>query len=178
MVRLLFVVFVSLIPPCAGQAAVEAWLPVEKQVAAVAAGPQVTVIHFWAPWCPNCNAELANNRWKNFLENNPDVKFIFVTVWNAEDGHAVLEANGLTQEPNFQFLLHPNPSRSSADKMKTFMDLPVSWIPTTWVFRDGKLRYAMNYGELHFPLLQQLIRDSNSKWEHEKEVSAKPEPKP
>ena len=50
--------------------------------------------------------------------------------------------------------------------MTVFLGQPVSWIPTTWVFRDGNLRYALNYGELRFPLLQQLIRDSSDKWEH------------
>lgn len=149
-----------------GQGAPEQWLPIEKEVAEIAAGPHVTVVHFWAPWCSNCKAELANNRWTNFLENNADVKFVFVTIWNAEDGRAVLESFGVAKQPNFQLRLHPNPSRARDEKVKQFMDLPVSWIPTTWVFREGKLRYALNYGEVHFALLQQLIRDSNSKWEH------------
>jgi hypothetical protein len=46
------------------------------------------------------------------------------------------------------------------EKVDELLGCPISWIPTTWVFRDGKLRYAMNYGELRFPMLQQLIRDS------------------
>ena len=69
-------------------------------------------------------------------------------------------------QKNFELLVHPNASRKAEDKMTTFMGQPVSWIPTTWVFRDGQLRYALNYGELHFPMLQQLIRDSSDKWEH------------
>ena len=44
------------------------------------------------------------------------------------------------------------------------MDLPISWVPTTWVFRDGKLRYAINYGEVRFPVLQQMIADKASAW--------------
>jgi len=48
--------------------------------------------------------------------------------------------------------------------MKTFMGLPVTWIPTTWVFKDGELRYALNYGELRFDMLQQLVRDSTNDW--------------
>jgi hypothetical protein len=43
--------------------------------------------------------------------------------------------------------------------------MPVSWIPTTWVYRDGRLRYALNYGELRFPVLGQLIKDSTEKWD-------------
>jgi len=44
------------------------------------------------------------------------------------------------------------------------LGLPVSWIPTTWVFKDGNLTYAMNYGELRFPVLKQLIEDSKDSW--------------
>jgi hypothetical protein len=43
---------------------------------------------------------------------------------------------------------------------------PLSWIPTTWVFKGGDLRYALNYGEVRFPVLQQMISDSLSGWEH------------
>ena len=32
------------------------------------------------------------------------------------------------------------------------------------MFRDGKLAYAMNYGEVRFPMLQQMIDDSRAKW--------------
>ncbi|MDI1319181.1 MAG: hypothetical protein PSW75_03165, partial [bacterium] len=48
--------------------------PLEAQVAALVAGPQVTIVHFWAPWCPNCRAELLPDGWKTFTEANPDVK--------------------------------------------------------------------------------------------------------
>jgi hypothetical protein len=34
------------------------------------------------------------------------------------------------------------------------------------ILRDSQLRYALNYGELRFPLLQQLVRDASDKWEH------------
>jgi thiol-disulfide isomerase/thioredoxin len=150
----------------ASRSAPDSWLPIEKEVSAIVAGPQVTVVHFWAPWCPNCKAELANDGWSTFLKLNPDVKFVFVTVWNDKDGRDVLEKNGVGSQSNFTLLLHPNASRSKDAKMTSFLDLPVTWIPTTWLFKDGKLRYALNYGELHFPLLQQLIRDSSASWDH------------
>ena len=51
-------------------------------------------------------------------------------------------------------------------RIEYFMDLPISWVPTTWVFRDGKLRYAINYGEVRFPVLQQMIADKASAWNH------------
>jgi hypothetical protein len=94
------------------------------------------------------------------------VNFIFVTIWNKADGRELLEKNGVGGQPNFSLLLHPNTSRERGSKVSEVLGLPISWIPTTWVFRDGKLRYAMNFGELRFPVLQQLIADSTDKWEH------------
>jgi thiol-disulfide isomerase/thioredoxin len=138
----------------------------EAQVAAAIQSPRVTVVHFWAPWCPNCRAELANGGWSGFIAANPDVSFLFVTIWNPADGREALEKFGVGREPNFQLLLHPNGSRKRGEKVSSLLGMPISWIPTTWVFRDGKLRYAMNYGELRFPMLQQLVRDSSDAWEH------------
>jgi len=142
----------------------QALLPIERKVEESVKSPRVTVVHFWAPWCSNCKAELADNAWSRFVSSNPDVNFIFVTVWNDADGASLLAANGLGAQKNFALLLHPNGSRRKADQMKTFMGLPVTWIPTTWVFKDGKLRYALNYGELRFDMLQQLVRDSTNDW--------------
>jgi thiol-disulfide isomerase/thioredoxin len=144
-------------------------LPIEQEVVTAVKSPQVTIVHFWAPWCPNCKAELANNRWANFIATNRDVKFIFITVWQGDkgaDGRAVLEQNGVGLQSNVQVLVHPNASRKKEDRMAEFLGLPVTWIPSTWVFRDGALCYALNYGELRFPMLQQLIRDASDKWEH------------
>jgi thiol-disulfide isomerase/thioredoxin len=140
--------------------------PIEQQVAEATRSPSVTVVHFWAPWCPNCGAELANGGWSGFIAANPGVQFVFVTIWNPTDGRDVLEKNGVGAEPNFRLLLHPNGSREKGRKVDELLGIPISWIPTTWVFRDGKLRYAMNFGELHFPMLQQLVGDSSGKWEH------------
>ena len=52
------------------------------------------------------------------------------------------------------------------ESIQYFMDLPISWVPTTWVFRDRKLCYAINYGEVRFPMLQQMIADTVSAWNH------------
>lgn len=148
----------------AGHAAEAAWLPIERQVAELTRSQDVTVVHFWAPWCSNCTAELTKEGWSSFLAANPKVKFIFVTSFHDEDGRAFLERYGLGRQTNFQLLLHPNASRKAEDKMTTFMDLPVAWIPSTWVFRDGKLCYALNYGEVRFPVLQQMVKDAMSTW--------------
>jgi thiol-disulfide isomerase/thioredoxin len=141
---------------------------VEQQVLEAVKSPQVTVVHLWAPWCPNCKAELAEHGWSNFLGANPEIRVIFVTVWAGEkgDGRATLEQYGVGTQENFELLMHPNSSRKKDDKMTEFLGMPVTWIPTTWVFRDGTLRYALNYGELRFPMLQQMVRDTAEKWEH------------
>jgi hypothetical protein len=34
------------------------------------------------------------------------------------------------------------------------------------------LRYALNYGEMRFPVLQQFLDDSKSDWSHKGELSA------
>lgn len=138
----------------------------EAKVRELTQGSQVTVVHFWAPWCSNCKAELKERGWARFIEANPDVRFVFITVWNSEPGFDVLEANGVAAQANVIGLHHPNPSRKREDKLSHFLGLPVTWIPTTWVFRDGKLRFALNYGEVRFPLLQQLLQDTTSPWSH------------
>ena len=136
----------------------------EQQLVDATKSPQVTVIHLWAPWCSNCSSELAHGGWSGFIAANPDVNFVFVTVWNKADGREVLEKNGVGAQKNFRLLLHPNPSRKRGEMMTQLMGIPVSWIPATWVFKDGVLCYAMNYGELRFPMLQQLIKDSSDSW--------------
>ncbi len=138
----------------------------EQQLAEATKSPGVTVVHLWAPWCSNCKAELANGGWSGFIAANPDVNFVFVTVRNTADGHELLEKNGVGGQKNFRLLLHPNGSRKHGEMVTQLLGLPISWIPTTWVFKDGNLTYAMNYGELHFPMLQQLIRDSSDPWDH------------
>ena len=142
--------------------------PLELQVAELAAGPQVTVVHFWAPWCPNCRAEFdPGTGWAKFLAANPGVKVVFINIWHkGEDPAPRLEAAGLGAQPNLLLLAHPNPSRRAADRLNKFMGLPVTWVPTTWVFREGRLRVAFNYGEIRFPVLQQMVDDARSEWEH------------
>lgn len=138
----------------------------ERQVAELTQSEQVTIVHLWAPWCPNCTTELKEHGWSDFIAQNPQVKVVFVTIWAGDkgDGRALLEKHGVTQHANFQFFSHPNTSRARADKMTQFLGQPVTWIPTTWVYRKGTLRYALNYGEVRFPILQQLVKDAAGKW--------------
>ena len=137
--------------------------PAEQQVAEAVKAQGLSVVHLWAPWCSNCQAELKSGGWTKTVKNNPEVKFYFVSVWNSgEDGRAMLAKYEIAQQPNVTILADPGPR--GAEHIKQFAGLPLSWIPTTWIFKGGELRYALNYGEIRFPVLQQFIADSNSEW--------------
>jgi thiol-disulfide isomerase/thioredoxin len=142
--------------------------PLENEVAALAAGSHVTVIHFWAPWCPNCRAEMTPDGWAKFIGANPEVKFVFLNIWHRGlDPAPKLTAGNLGGQPNLTLLTHPSAtSKAGRDRMNTFLGLPITWLPTTWVFLDGKLRYALNYGEVRFDMLQTLVNDTREKWNH------------
>jgi thiol-disulfide isomerase/thioredoxin len=140
--------------------------PAEQMVLTAVKSASVTVVHLWAPWCPNCQAELKSGGWPRIVRENPKTKFIFVSVWNnGEDGRAVLEKFQLTNLPNVIITADPGPR--TGDKIKEFAGLPLSWIPTTWIYKDGALRYAFNYGEMRFSILEQFLQDSQSEWSHD-----------
>src|SRR5688572_26944850 len=138
--------------------------PAEQQVAEAIKAPNLSVVHLWAPWCSNCQAEMKSGGWLKTVKDNPEVKFYFVSVWNSgDDGRAMLARYELSHQPNVTILADPGP-RNGTDKIKRFLDLPLSWIPATWLYKGGELRYALNYGEMRFEVLQQFITDSNAKW--------------
>ena len=138
----------------------------EQQVAEAIKAPGLSVVHLWASWCSNCQAEMKTGGWTKMVKENPQTRFIFVAVWDSgNDGRAILEKSEIAGQPNVTILADPGPRRGDG-KLKRFLDLPVSWIPTTWVYKGGDLRYAMNYGEVRFPVLQQFLEDSNSEWSH------------
>jgi len=131
----------------------------------------LTVVHLWAPWCSNCQAELKSGGWTKIVNENPKVKFCFVSVWNdGQDGRAMLKKFNIADQPNVTILADPRPRRGE-NKVKQFAGLPLSWIPTTWIYKGGELRYALNYGEVRFPVLQQFLSDSQSEWSHKGEPS-------
>jgi thiol-disulfide isomerase/thioredoxin len=144
--------------------------PAEQKILAAIKSPELSVVHFWAPWCSNCQAELKSGGWLKTVKDNPQVHFYFVSVWNGgEDGRALLKKFEIADQPNVTILADPGPRGSN--HIKQFAGLPLSWIPTTWVYKGGNLRYALNYGEIRFPVLQQFLEDSRSEWSHKGEPS-------
>ncbi len=141
----------------------------EQKVQDAVKAPGLTVVHLWAPWCSNCQAELKSGGWTKMIEKNPQVKFYFVSVWNdGQDGRAMLKRFGIADQPNVTILADPGPRRGEK-KIKQFAGLTLSWIPSTWIYKGGDLRYALNYGEVRFELLQQFLADSQSEWSHKGE---------
>lgn len=139
--------------------------PAEQKVKEGIAAPGLSVVHLWAPWCSNCQAELKSGGWTKMVKDNPQVHFFFVSVWNSgEDGRAMLKKYQISDQPNVTILADPGPR--GADHIKQFAGMPLSWIPTTWIYKGSDLRYALNYGEIRFPVLQQFIADSTSEWLH------------
>ena len=143
--------------------------PAEQKILEAIKSPDLSVVHLWAPWCSNCQAELKSGGWLKTVKDNPQVKFYFVSVWNdGVDGHAILQKFQITDQPNVTILADPGP-RKGDSKIKQFVGMPLSWIPTTWIYKGGDLRYALNYGEVRFPVLQQFLEDSKSEWSHKGE---------
>ena len=140
--------------------------PAEQKVAEAIKAPTLNVVHLWAPWCSNCQAELKSGGWQKTIKENPQIRFFFVSIWNSgDDGRALLAKHEIADQPNVTIVADPGPRRGT-DKLTRFLDLPVSWIPATWIFKGGDLRYALNYGEVRFDVLQQFFADSNSEWSH------------
>lgn len=143
--------------------------PTEDKVLTAIKSAETSVVHLWAPWCSNCQAELKSGGWSKMVNDNPQVKFYFVSVWDdGQDGRAMLNKFGIGSQANVTILADPGPRRGE-NKIKAFVGLPLSWIPTTWIYKGGDLRYALNYGEVRFPVLQQFLADSQSEWSHKGE---------
>ncbi len=151
-------------------ASLRAELPAEQKILESIKSPELSVVHLWAPWCSNCQAELKSGGWLKTIRDNPRVKFYFVSVWNGgQDGRVLLTKFEIADQPNVTILADPGPRGSN--HIKQFAGMPLSWIPTTWVYKGGDLRYALNYGELRFPVLEQFLEDSKSEWSHKGEPS-------
>src|SRR3954471_5446996 len=161
----------SIVAALLAAASLHAESPAEKAVLDGIKSPDLSVVHLWATWCSNCQTELKEGGWAKIVKDNPQVKFYFVSVWNdGNDGKAMLKKFGIGDQPNVTVVADPGPRRGD-NKIKQFAGMPVSWIPTTWIYKGGDLRYALNYGEVRFPVLQQFLEDSRSEWSHKGEGS-------
>ena len=145
---------------------------VEDAVQATISRPGVHVVHLWAPWCGNSRAELEAGLYE-VVEDHPEVTFSFVSIWNdARDGAAMLARYGITPSDDGRVTVRAQPDRGpSADRAqrrRSFLDLPLTWTPTTWVFnREGQLAYAFNYGEVSPEMLALAIAHATDDWTHD-----------
>src|SRR5262245_460405 len=80
----------------------------EQKVLGEVKTQELSVVHHWAPWCSNCQAELKSGGLLKMLKDNPHVKFYFVSVWNnGEDGRAMLQKFQIADQPNAVILADP-----------------------------------------------------------------------
>src|SRR3954471_7504273 len=106
-------VLVSLALVEAGSAASSA----EEQVGAAIKDENVSVVHLWATWCSNCQAEMKSGGWGKIVKDNPETHFYFVSVWNnGDDGRAMLKKFGIGDQPNVTIAADPGP-RSGSGKI-------------------------------------------------------------
>ena len=144
----------------------EAYTETERQVEALLAEDGVFVVHFWAPWCHNSRHELRSRFWPELVAEQEEVNFIFVTVYNdGEIDDALLDRFDIPErvvrfgQPDF------GESRIKANRRRTFLGLPLTWTPTTWIFhRNGKLAYAVNYGEVSLEMMRTLLDATKKDW--------------
>src|SRR5438477_7594985 len=79
--------------------------PAEQKILEATKSPGLSVVHLWAPWCSNCQAELKTGGWLKMAKDNPQVHFYFVSVCNGgEDGRAMLKKFNLADQPNVTIL--------------------------------------------------------------------------
>lgn len=141
-----------------------AWTEAEKTVAALIKEKGIHVVRLWAPWCHNSMSELEDGWWRTVIGDNPDVSFTFVTVLNEGDLNAdILAKHGIPERVKLLAL-----PETTGERRRMFMDFPIHWTPSTWVFhREGERAFALNYGELNAQILQQMLDLIKKDWSHD-----------
>ena len=121
----------------------------------------VHVVHVWAPWCDNSLHE-HGPVWSDWPGLDAD-SVTFVTVWNeGESGAETLRETGVEGVPE---VVVPGPKPEKPDRRLRLLGLPVTWIPTTWVFnRGGLLATAFNHGEVSRARLVEAIEAARADW--------------
>jgi len=139
--------------------------PAEVAVASQIAADGIHVVHFWAPWCDNSISELESG-WYEAIDNHADVTFTFVTVWSdGAEGRDILNRYAIPERVTVLTQEDRGPSEDHANRIRSFMGLPMTWVPTTWVFhRNGDLAYAFNFGEMEMAQLERAIADVKRSW--------------
>src|SRR6202035_4174616 len=86
--------------------------PAEQKILEATKSPDLSVVHLWAPWCSNCQAELKSGGWLKMAKENPQVKFYFVSIWNdGGGGRATLKKFEIADQPNVMILADPGPRK-------------------------------------------------------------------
>src|SRR5438874_8184252 len=89
--------------------------PTQQRVLDAIKSSDLSIVHLWAPWCSNCQAELKNGGWLKMVKDNPQVKFYFVSVWNdGGDGKSMLSKFQIADQPNVAVLADPGPRRGDS----------------------------------------------------------------
>lgn len=168
------VLFLTILGGCTAlqpKAKAPARTPAEQRIQTLIQEDGIHVVHFWAPWCGNSKAELKAG-WYELIESyktRSEVKFTFVTIWN--DGQSGRERMDQYLIPkSVEEVLQPDLGASSdhSKRRKTFLGMPLIWVPTTWVFhQNGKLAYAFNYGEMTMEQVRAAIEGAKASWSHE-----------
>lgn len=157
-------------PPAEAAAPSEALTAAEQRVQDIIAQDGVHVVHFWAPWCPNSMAELKmEENWADLVAANEDVTFTFVTIWNDDESAAETLAAYDVPADRVTELTQPDygPSDDKSQRRRAFLGLPVTWIPSTWIFhQNGELAFALNYGEMSMETIQHLLDATQADWSH------------
>ena len=135
--------------------------PTDAALRETVAADGVHVVHVWAPWCDN---SLNEHRpvWSDWRGLGAD-SVTFVTVWNeGESGAETLRETGVEGVAE---VVVPGPKPEKPDRRLRLLDLPVTWIPTTWVFnRGGLLATAFNHGEVSRAQLVEAIEGARRDW--------------
>lgn len=132
--------------------------PTERKVLEIISGDGIHVIHFWSPRHERSISTLRDG-WFEFIETNGDAAFTFVAVWNdGKTGENILEDFVILDRVEVLALPDYGPSDIEKNRRTSFLSLPLTWTPSTWIFhQNGTLAFAMNYGELGMSELQGLI---------------------
>ena len=99
----------------------------DRHLQDIVAAAGIHVVHVWAPWCDNSLHELEPV-WSH--DTGAD-SVTFVTVWNnGKDGQEELDERAIPERVEVLTQLDRGDSSDKSNRRKTFLDIPMTWIPT------------------------------------------------